>query len=517
MANHTGYRGISSASGVSSHEAPEQVDPQGLQAIRDNELAPASINTIELHGAKCTRRSLLDHIFNPLVENNSTSTLGDVVARVHAAQLKLSQLGIFKEESIETFVSDAPKSAGRSDVTELDIAFNVKEKSRLSLGAGTDIGNTEGSAYTNAELRNIFGGAETLTINARTGTRTRSAYNAALSGPVPSNPYVRMTFEAQQSSTSKPWASHEENITGGSVRAAWQPASILQPNTGDSHSITLSSVWRQVTGLLAGASPTVRGDAGDSLKNSITYSFTRDRLDRSSGPVPTLPQRGYLIRAVSELAGWGALQGDVSFSKTELELSSIRPLDLPGTKSTSGITIGSGFRMGVLYPLPSGFNFSGLAKLSRINDRFQLGGPTDVRGFKLGGLGPHDNGDAVGGDVYAAGGVNMMLPLPRLGASSPLRFQLFANGGRLVALKNKGKSKEGKGHPSQMDSKAISTSMVSALGELTDGVPSVAVGAGLVYAHPAARFELNFSLPLALRRGEEGRKGLQVGVGINFL
>jgi outer membrane protein insertion porin family len=382
----------------------------------------------------------------------------------------------------------------------------------LALGAGTDFGNTEGSAYTNAELRNIFGGAETLTVNARTGTRTRSAYNAAFSAPVNGNPDMRMALEAQQSSTSKPWASHEENITGGSLRLAWQ-----QADNGDSHSITFSSVWRQLTGLLPGASPTVRGDAGDSLKNSLTYSFTRDRLDRTSGPVPTLPQRGYLIRAVSELAGWGALKGDVSFSKTELELSSTHPLELPGSKYTSGITVGSGFRMGVLYPLPSGFSLSGPATLSRINDRFQLGGPTDVRGFKLGGLGPHDNGDAVGGDLYAAGGVNMMLPLPRVGASSPLRIQLFANGGRLVALKNKGKSKQGKGHPSQMDSRAISTSMQSALSELADGVPSLAAGVGLVYAHPAARFELNFSLPLALRRGEEGRKGLQVGVGINFL
>ena len=29
-----------------------------------------------------------------------------------------------------------------------------------------------------------------------------------------------------------------------------------------------------------------------------------------------------------------------------------------------------------------------------------------------------------------------------------------------------------------------------------------------MYAHPVARFELNFSLPLVMRRGEEARKGL---------
>ncbi|KAK4449575.1 surface antigen-domain-containing protein [Podospora aff. communis PSN243] len=514
MADPRAPGGNTAVGGVSTHEAPEQVDPQGLQAILDNALAPASVHTVELHGAKYTRRSLLDRIFKPLVDNSPNPTLGDVVGRIGTAQSKLARLGIFKEDGFQVFISDARKSAGHHEATELDIAFNVKEKSRLALGAGTDFGNTEGSAYTNAELRNIFGGAETLTVNARTGTRTRSAYNATFSTPVNGNPDVRIAAEAQQSSTSKPWASHEENITGGSLRLAWQ-----QADSRDSHSITFSSIWRQMTGLLPSASPTVRGDAGDSQKNSLTYSYTRDRLDRTSGPVPTLPQRGYLIRAVSELAGWGSLKGDVSFSKTELELSSTHPLEIPGSKYTSGITVGSGFRMGVLYPLPSGYSLSGPATLSRVNDRFQLGGPTDVRGFKLGGLGPHDNGDAVGGDLYAAGGVNMMLPVPRVGASSPLRIQLFANGGRLVALKNKGKgkAKQSNAHPSEMDSRAISTSMRSALSELTDGIPSLAAGVGLVYAHPAARFELNFSLPLALRRGEEGRKGLQVGVGINFL
>jgi outer membrane protein insertion porin family len=57
----------------------------------------------------------------------------------------------------------------------------------------------------------------------------------------------------------------------------------------------------------------------------------------------------------------------------------------------------------------------------------------------------------------------------------------------------------------------------STVAHLGDGIPSMAAGVGVVYAHPVARFELNFSLPLVLRRGEEGRKGLQFGVGINFL
>ena len=405
------------------------------------------------------------------------------------------------------FLSEAPRpeSAPPIDRTDLDISIRLKEKSRLVFSAGTDFGNAEGSAYTNAVARNIFGGAETLSVNASTGTRTRSAYNATFSAPVNGNPDLRLAVEALRSATQKPWASHEEQLTGANLRLAW----VAENN--DSHALSYSSVWRQLTGLAATASPTVRADAGDSLKSSLTHTFTRDRRDN-----PTLPQSGYLLRTVSELAGWGPLNGDVSFAKTEMEASGALPVVIPGLAGKSGVSVGGGLRLGVLYSLPSGYSLTGAAQPSRINDRFQLGGPTDVRGFKLGGLGPHDGTDSVGGDVFAAGSVNALIPLPRTGPESPLRLQLFANAGRLVALSSKAKGKSGRGKLAT-DSADVFRSVQSAVGELANGLPSVAAGVGLVYAHPVARFELNFSLPLVLRRGEEGRKGLQVGVGINFL
>ncbi|KAL8879148.1 MAG: hypothetical protein Q9192_008294 [Flavoplaca navasiana] len=251
------------------------------------------------------------------------------------------------------------------------------------------------------------------------------------------------------------------------------------------------------------ASPTVRGDAGDSVKSSITYSLTNDQRD-----YPLLPQSGYLTKSSFELAGWGPLQGDVAFAKSEVEAQGAVPIPLPGIKGRSGISLTTGFRAGLLYPLSLGFGSK--SEGSRINDRFQLGGPTDVRGFRLGGLGPRDGNDAVGGDVYAAGSVNLLMPIPRVGADKPFRIQAFVNGGRLLALR-KAKSEKadvaatGKG------------SVGSTIAELGNGLPSMAAGVGVVYAHPAARFELNFSLPLVIRKGEDARKGLQFGLGVSML
>ena len=401
------------------------------------------------------------------------------------------------------FIDKPSPTDPSTTVSDIDIFLSGRERGRISLKTGTDIGNVEGSAYGNLLLRNIFGGAESLNINASAGTRTRSAYQAIFDTPILSNPDQRVSIDALSSSTLKPWASHEEALKGAGAKFSWATKS------GTRHQVGYTGVWRQITGLAGNASPTVRNDAGDSVKSSITHSWLADRRNH-----PFLPSRGYLIKTISEIAGWGPMGGDVGFWKSEMETAGAIPIPLPGQPGDSGISLTSSFRFGMLYPLPIGFGST--SQPSRLNDRFQLGGPTDVRGFKMSGLGPRDGPDAVGGDVYAAGSLNLLLPFPRVGKDTPLRLQIFANGGRLLALKDSdgGKSEKsvsGKG------SKAVQKSVYSTVAALGEGIPSLAAGVGVVYAHPVARFELNFALPLVLRKGEMGNKGLQFGVGIDFL
>lgn len=380
--------------------------------------------------------------------------------------------------------------------TDIDVYLSVREKSRILLKTGTDVGNAEGSAYGNLRLRNVFGGAETLNLNASLGTRTRSAYQASFDTPFLSNPKFRGEIGALASSTQKPWSSHEEVLKGGWAKLRWIAKG------GGKHELGYNGVWRQITGLASNASPTVRGDAGDSVKSSITHTWIDDRRDN-----PILPSCGGYAKTTSELAGWGPLQGDVAFWKSEVEAQAVVPVPIPGIRGDSGVSFTSGIRAGLLYPLPLGTGSKVLP--SRLNDRFQLGGPSDIRGFRLSGLGPRDGVDALGGDVYAAGSANILFPLPRVGPEKPFRMQAFINGGRLLALKQN--QKEG------LDTSSTSRKVYSTIGELGNGLPSMSAGFGLVYGNPAARFELNFSLPLVIRQGEEGRKGLQFGIGINML
>ena len=351
-------------------------------------------------------------------------------------------------------------------------------------------------------LRNIFGGAESLSATASRGTRTRSAYSATFDTPILSNPDFRFEFSGLASATQKSWASHEEILSGGFAKIRYST------EHAHTHELTYSGLWRQITGLSERASQSVRQDAGDSFKSSITHTWTRDARDS-----PALPSRGTLMKTSAELAGVGPLAGDVAFAKGEVDGQIAVPI-----MRDSGMSLTAGLRGGVLYPLALGNDTLGQTpQNSRITDRFTLGGPTDVRGFRLAGLGPREGSDSLGGDVYAAGGASLYLPIPRMGKDVPLRLQLFMNGGRLLGLRNPQSASDKETKPVMLGPQDVRQGVRYTLAELGREMPSVAAGLGLVYAMPVARFELNFSLPLAVRRGEEARKGLSLGVGVSFL
>ncbi|KAB8302659.1 hypothetical protein EYC80_006023 [Monilinia laxa] len=456
------------------------------ELIGNNSTKPVTISSIRLLGPSRTRRSFLDSIFKRLLSANRDEPykLSEALQELSIATNKLRRHGIFHDD-ISMFIDKSDPTDPSSTPSDIDIYIRARERGVITLKTGTDLGNAEGSAYGNAQWRNIFGGAEALNVNAATGTRTRSAYQATFETPIFSDPDKRIAVDILSSSTSKPWASHEEVLKGGGIKYSWASGG------GSTHQVGYNGVWRQVTGLAGNASPTVRNDVGDTVKSSISHTWLKDERNH-----PILPNQGYLLKTISEIAGWGPLKGDVGFWKSEIESSgAVKVPGIPGASLTAGI------RAGMLYPLGVGVGTA--AKPSRINDRFQLGGPTDVRGFKIGGLGPRDRQDAVGGDIYAASSINLLLPLPRVDVSTPLRLQLFANAGRLLALKTPDKN--------------TSKDVYGTIAELGKEIPSLAAGIGMVYAHPVARFELNFGLPIVVRKGEETRKGLQFGVGINFL
>ncbi|KAF2457860.1 surface antigen-domain-containing protein [Lineolata rhizophorae] len=484
------------------HAQYEKSQQRVAELLGANSTLPVTISSIRVLHANNTRRTFLERIFEPLLGANKDRpyTLEGALKDVSAATDKLNKFDIFKSP-ISVFIDRTDPADPSTTPTDINVYLSAQEKSRYTIKTGTEAGNAEGSAYASAVLRNVFGGAETLQAYGSLGTRTRSSYSASFDTPILSDPGLHFEVGGAGSSTLKPWASHEEFLRGGSARLKW-----TSPSGQHRHDLAYSGSWRQITGLASTASPTVRADAGDSFKASLAHTYALDRRD-----YPLLPSRGYYLRSTTELAGVGPLGGDVGFAKLDVESQAAAPLP-------AGAALTAGLRGGLLYPLAVGrWNpAAGHPEPSRLPDRFQLGGPTDVRGFRLSGLGPRDGPDAVGGDVYAAAGASLLLPFPRVGAAAPLRFQAFVNGGRLLALQPPPGGKPDGGAP--LTGGDVARGVKAALRELRDGgLPSCAAGVGIVYAHPAARFEVNFSLPLVLRRGEEARKGVSFGIGASFL
>lgn len=127
----------------------------------------------------------------------------------------------------------------------------------------------------------------------------------------------------------------------------------------------------------------VKDQAGQSLKTAITHSFVRDRRDNA-----TLPTRGHYIALHHELAGVGGAKSDTSYFKKEVAVQIHQRLWQPvvgeSGKTVPPLVLSGGFRAGLIASLDK--------KEPHISDRFILGGPTSIRGFKLGGIGPRDGG-----------------------------------------------------------------------------------------------------------------------------
>ena len=406
--------------------------------------------------------------------------------------------GIF-EESITPYIDRPDPTDPSTTPTDIDVYLSVKEKGRLSFKSGTNVGNTEGDAYGSVIFKNAFGGAETLAANATYGTRTRSSYQGTFSTPLFSNPDLNLELGGVASSTQNTWASHEEVLKAAWTKLRWLAGDVHR------HEVEYNGSWRQITGLASNASPTVRMDAGDSVKSSVAHTWLADWRDN-----PLMPQYGVYAKTVNEIAGIGPLGGDVAFWKGQVETQGAVPVRIPGVRN-SGVTFTTGLRAGILCPLTLAGRKT--PEASRINDRFLLGGPTDVRGFREAGLGPRDGPDSVGGDVYTAWSANLLFPLPGLGWNETFKGQIFMNCGRLLALQGP----EASGAEKEGDGSSVGKRLKSTIGQLADGYPSTSAGLGLVYAHPIARLEVNLVLPLVVRKGEAARKGLQWGIGINFL
>ncbi|KAJ2359358.1 hypothetical protein IWW50_000413 [Coemansia erecta] len=427
-----------------------------------------SVNRVSISGVSRIRAGFLNTLLEPVF---AAQTVAQAVAESREAAGKLRALGIAKDVAIELDQAADNKPG-------VDVCFSCEDGSRYAIRTGVNVGDDEGTAGVTGRLNNIWGGGEALEANYTRGSKTQAAFMGALTVPVRADPQRQAELSATQAAVdSRPYSAHTE------VRRTLGAAYRASAFDGTSHELRYSAAWREICNLGAAASPTLRSEAGHTLKSSVAYTFTRD--DRDSRIVPT---QGNLVRATAELAG---LLGDVRFAKAQAELQTSQRI------GASEYVVAAGVQGGLMCGLGVG--------RTPLADRFFLGGQTNVRGFEFRGIGPRDHNDSIGGDVFYAAGVSLLTPLPYV-RTPALRGHVWANAGQLALLDDRGLLRKTSRGSAPIDE--IRRFLMR---------PSVAVGLGLVYRHSMVRVELSCGLPLVAALTDRPKAGLQFGLGVQFL
>ncbi|KDQ10350.1 hypothetical protein BOTBODRAFT_178207 [Botryobasidium botryosum FD-172 SS1] len=436
------------------------------ELINGNLTTPLHISSVRVEGAPRTRHSFLSSLIEPQLSSHNTvetPTLENVLHQVRGISHTLQLTDIFSSVEPTIAKSTAPLSTNK----DVDVVFKCRERGRLFIKSSTEVGNGEAGTSFTSRHRNLFGGAETLELSTSVGTKTRRAFHARLTAPVTASLRTQGEIRAfMHSRDNTHYASSKEDVRG--VKASVTTTSIL-----GAHELAYEAVLRNIGSLSPTASVSIREAAGTTIKSAVSHTLVRDTRDH-----PIRGTKGSYLKLFYEFAGLG---GDASFLKSESETHISRSLG-------HGLTLSLATRTGVLYPLNG--------RPSLYSDRFQLGGPTSVRMFQVNGMGPKDGLDSLGGDVYWAAGLSLMGNLP-FKPDWPLKTHLFVNAGRLDSLDT---------------SKPVLPAIKACFAQ-----PSVTAGMGLVFGYDPVRVELNFGVPIVASRFGGWRKGIQIGVGLDFL
>ncbi|KAJ3294022.1 hypothetical protein HK104_004013 [Borealophlyctis nickersoniae] len=452
--------------------------------VVENQDRPTRVNSIRIEGAQYTRGTVIERLVKPILQSQN---LGDVISESREACQRLRRLGVFRDVGVTL-----DTAGGRGDA--VDVVLTVNEGPRVYARQAVDVGNYEGNMNLTLKLSNLSGTGESFEMNAAYGletsvplhkdsdppfaSQTGTSFQLLFGKPVLPAPRFGKAAHSESdarvevgvSKTNRNlslFASHEEKVQGIAARYK-----VSNPLDG-SHVFSYNLDWRQVHSIAKEASWSVRKDGGHSLKSAVSHTFTRDRRDD-----PMLPTQGHYVKTTQEIAGLG---GDVQFAKGEVEGQYAFPLGL-------GFSVTSSLRAGLVLPWKG--------QGTRINDRFTLGGPLTIRGFRQSGIGPKDHADTVGGDAFWAAGLSLFTPLPYL-VDKPIKGHLFVNGGSLIPVDT---------------TKATQETVRDLIRS-----PSVSTGLGLAVRFSILRLELNWCLPLIASQSDAVKPGLQFGIGLNYM
>jgi len=442
---------------VQAKEAPgQQIPLGGIQA---------KVVAVNVEGLKRTKD---DIVMASVKDLFNVEQFEELVLASQEVRGKLEELGCFSKIGIHIDTSNT----GAKDYV---VTFDVEESKRVVGSVNTLVGNNEGSLMTGVKLPNLLGRGEKLQADYTYGSKRSSSFNISLLKPIFGPLKSNLSGNVFQAVGEHPASGFKQLDRGFLADLSFLSAPQVV------HNLQYEGVWRNLSCLNKSSSFAVREQAGHTLKSAIRHILCVDRRDNA-----IFPSEGTLFRLSQEFAGLG---GNIGFFKNEVEVQANVPLG-------ADISVQASLNAGMLRPDQAG------DKTINISDNFFLGGPLNIRGFDLRGVGPHSDGNSLGGTMYWATGLHLYGPLPfrpgKGGLGDLFRTHLFMNAGNVGSFNMSGNMQR------DLDMLAQDFRLSYGLG--------LAVKLGGI-----ARIELNYCIPVKASRGDKVTPGLQFGVGVNFL
>ncbi|SFF43838.1 outer membrane protein assembly factor BamA [Aureimonas phyllosphaerae] len=454
-----------------------QVTPRGDRDFANNTISidyvidqgpRAYVERIEVRGNTKTR----DYVIRREFDVSEGDAFNQVL--VQRAKKRLEGLRFFKTVNVSTAPGSQP------DRVVVIVQVDEQSTGEFSVGGGYTTGGENAGPVAEVSIteRNFLGRGQFVKVSAGFGEETRS-YNLSFTEPYFLGRRLAAGFDIYRTENSSSTA-YDITRTGGSLRLAAPITEDLtaqiaynykEETFGDKQGIALrdangfplvingvqqfSTCANSVVAPLYTLSPIINQAICDSpyTTSSISYALTYNTLDNQQDP-----RDGLFAQVGQEVAGLG---GDAQFIRTTARASWFSLLseeyDVIGQLSGGGGNVAS------------------LGDDLRVFDNF-FKGQDIVRGFKYQGLGPRQNGVAIGGTNYVNASAEATFPLPLVSRDFGFRGAAFADAGSLWGVDNVENQ-----FGIQGDDFALRAS----------------AGVGLIWASPFGPLRVNYAVPLA--------------------
>jgi outer membrane protein insertion porin family len=346
------------------------------------------VERIDIQGNVRTLDEVIRREFR-LVEGDAFNS-----SKLRRTRQRIQNLGFFNKVEMQTLQGSAP------DRTIVNVEVEEQSTGELSFGAGFSTGEGPLGDISIRE-RNLLGRGQDLRL-AFTISGRRQQLDFSFTEPyfLDKNLAAGIDLFNLRIDRSEE-SSFDQKTLGGSLRFGWEWSEFLRQNV----KYTLSQ--DDIFNVEPTANIGIQQQQGETISSVVGNDLTYDRRDNRINPT-----EGYIIRLRNDLAGLG---GDVHYLRTRVSGGYYIPISDSITGSISG-------EAGYIF----GFNED-----IRITDAFFLGG-SSLRGFRSAGVGPRDvaTKDALGGNKYAAGTVEILFPLG-LPEEYGIKGRLFSDFGTL--------------------------------------------------------------------------------------